>query len=291
MMSNLAFSLIVVSAVMHAIWNLLVKRSRHKTVFIWWMFVASFTIFTVMLPFVSDPFQAPGTETIEMIGIGAVCYVLYHLLNGRAYRGGDLSVVYPLSQSSMIYVPIWGVALLGERFSIQGVAGILLVIFGTFMVQMREVSLAELARPFRDLSSPPVRAALLAGFIYSIGSIAEKTGVRHYSPLYFTYFLVLSMLLLMSCNLSRPRYRSQITEELRENWRPILCSGPVVMTSFLTFRYGLNLSPVGYAVPVRQVSIMIGVVIGILFLRESFGKIRLASAVFIVAGAALIRFG
>jgi drug/metabolite transporter (DMT)-like permease len=290
-MSNLAFSLIVISAVMHAIWNLLVKRSRHKTVFIWWMFVASFVIFTAMLPFVSDPFQVPGTETIEMIGIGAVCYVLYHLLNGRAYRGGDLSVVYPLSQSSMIYVPIWGVALLGERFSIQGVGGILLVIFGTFMVQMQEVTFAELARPFRDLSSPSVRAALLAGFIYSIGSIAEKNGVRHYSPLYFTYFLVLSMLLLMSFNLSRPRYRSQIAEELRENWRPILCSGPVVMTSFLTFRYGLNLSPVGYAVPVRQVSIMIGVVIGILFLRESFGKIRLASAVLIVAGAILIRFG
>ena len=290
-MSNLAFSLIVISAVMHAVWNLLVKRSRHKTVFIWWMFVASFVIFTALLPFSPEPFLLPNTETIQMIGIGAVCYVLYHLLNGRAYRGGDLSVVYPLSQSSMVYVPIWGVMLLGERFSLQGVGGILLVILGTFSVQMREMTFAELARPFRDLTSPSVRAALMAGFIYSIGSIAEKTGVRHYSPLYFTYFLVLSMLLLMSINLSRPRYRLLITEELRENWRPILCSGPVVMTSFLTFRYGLNLSPVGYAVPVRQVSIMIGVIIGILFLRESFGRVRLASALFIVAGAVLIRFG
>ena len=290
-MSNIAFTLIVISAVMHAIWNLLVKRSRHKTVFIWWMFVASFIIFTAALPFVTDPFHAPGVETLQMVGIGAICYVLYHLLNGRAYRGGDLSVVYPLSQSSMIYVPFWGMLLLGERFSIQGVGGILLVIFGTFMVQMREMTFAELARPFRDLSSPSVRAALLAGFIYSIGSIAEKNGVRHYSPLYFTYFLVLSMLLLMSVNLSRPKYRMLIAEELRASWRPILCSGPVVMASFLTFRYGLNLSPVGYAVPVRQVSIMIGVVIGILFLQESFGRIRIASAFFIVAGAVLIRFG
>ena len=253
--------------------------------------MASFVIFTVLLPFAPEPFLMPGTETVEMIGIGAICYVLYHLLNGRAYRGGDLSIVYPLSQSSMIYVPIWGVALLGERFSLQGVGGILMVIFGTFLVQMQEITFAEMARPFRDLRSPSVRAALLAGFIYSIGSIAEKTGVKHYSPLYFTYFLVLSMLLFMSLNLARPRYRMLIAEELRESWRPILCSGPVVMTSFLAFRYGLNLAPVGYAVPVRQVSIMIGVVIGILFLRESFGKIRLASALFIVAGAVMIRFG
>jgi len=290
-MSNLAFTLIVISAVMHAIWNLLVKRSRHKTVFIWWMFVASFTLFSLLLPFSPESFHLPGAETVQMIVIGAVCYVLYHLLNGRAYQSGDLSVVYPLSQSSMIYVPIWGVLLLGERFSIQGVSGILLVIFGTFIVQMHRISFAELARPFRDFSSPSVRAALLAGFIYSIGSIAEKNGVRHYSPLYFTYFLVLSMLLLMSLNLVRPKYRNLVAEEFRENWRPILCSGPVVMASFLTFRYGLNLAPVGYAVPVRQVSIMIGVIIGIIFLRESFGRIRLASALIIVTGAVLIRFG
>jgi len=276
---------------MHAIWNLLVKRSRHKTVFIWWMFVASFGLFTAFLPLLPEPFHWPGTETFLMVGIGAVCFVLYHLLNGRAYQDGDLSVVYPLSQTSMIYVPIWGALLLGERFSIPGVGGILLVILGTFSVQMQQITLAELARPFRDLNSPSVRAALLAGFIYSIWSIAEKTGVRHYPPLYFTYFLVLCMLLLMTINLSRSKYRMLIAAEFRENWRPILCSGPVVMASFLTFRYGLNLSPVGYAVPVRQVSIMVGVLIGILFLREAFGRIRLFSALLIVAGAVLIRFG
>jgi drug/metabolite transporter (DMT)-like permease len=290
-MSNIAFSLIVISAVMHAIWNLLVKRSRHKTVFIWWMFIATCALFTASLPLVPEPFHWPGIKAILAIVIGAICYALYHLFNGRAYQDGDLSVVYPLCQTSMIYVPIWGVVLLGERFSIPGAGGILLVILGTFSVQMQSFSLVELARPFRDLKSPSVRAALLAGFIYSIGSIAEKTGVRHYSPLYFTYFLSHSMLLLMTINLSRSKYRMLIAAEFRENWRPILCSGPIVMTSFLTFRYGLNLSPVGYAVPVRQVSIMVGVIIGILFLRENFGRMRLFSALLIVAGAVLIRFG
>jgi len=290
-MSNTAFTLIVISAVMHAFWNLLVKRSRHKTVFIWWMFVASFAIFTVALPFTAEPIKLPDSSTAILIVIGAVCYVLYHLLNGRAYRTGDLSVVYPLSQTSMVYVPIWGVLLLGERLTLVGTIGILMVVLGTLLVQMREITLAEAARPFRDLKSPAVRASLTAGFIYSIGSIAEKTGVRHYTPLMFTYFLVFFMLLLMTLNLARPKYRVLIREELAENWRPILWSGPIVMASFLTFRYGLNLAPVGYAVPVRQVSIMIGVVIGILFLREPFGKIRLFSALFIFTGAVLIRFG
>jgi uncharacterized membrane protein len=290
-MTPLAFILIVISALMHALWNLLVKRSRHKTVFIWWMFVASGAIFTLLLPLSPVPFVLPDLHTLLLVSIGAVCFVLYHLFNGRAYRGGDLSVVYPLCQTSMIYVPIWGMILLGERLTLPGAAGILLVIFGTYSIQLQRLSLGELVRPFRDLRSPSVRDALAAGFIYSIGSIAEKTGVRNYSPLYFTFILVLIMLLLMSGNMLRPRYRPLIMEELRENWRLILCSGPIMMASFLTFRYGLNMSPVSYAVPVRQVSIVIGVLIGILFLNESFGRIRFVSALLIMAGVVLIRFG
>ncbi|MDA8415055.1 MAG: EamA family transporter [Desulfobacteraceae bacterium] len=290
-MSHLAFTLIVISAVMHAIWNLLVKRSRHKTVFIWWMFVASGGLFSLTIPLLPEPFQRPDVDTMLLVSLGALCFAFYHLFNGRAYRGGDLSVVYPLSQTSMVYVPIWGVILLGERLSVLGLCGILLVIFGTYSMQMQRLSFGELVRPFRNLRSPSVRDALTAGFIYSIGSIAEKTGVKNYSPLYFTYILVLIMLFLMSFNIVRPKYRTLIGAELREHWGLILCSGPIMMASFLTFRYGLNMSPVSYAVPVRQVSIVIGVLIGILFLRESFGRIRFVSALFIMAGAVLIRVG
>jgi drug/metabolite transporter (DMT)-like permease len=276
---------------MHALWNLLVKRSRHKTVFIWWMFVASLSLFSLTLPFAPDSFSSPEPFTLLMISLGAICFVLYHLLNGRAYRGGDLSVIYPLCQTSMIYVPIWGVSLLGERLSATGLIGIFMVIAGAYSIQMQSFSLDQIFRPFRDLRSRPVQAALAAGFIYSIGSIAEKVGVKNYSPFYFTYYLVLFMFVLMSVNLCRSRYRSQILPELREHWGLILISGPVMMASFLTFRYGLNLSPVSYAVPVRQISIMIGVVIGILFLGESSGRIRLFSALLILAGAVVIRLG
>lgn len=290
-MSTLAFTLIVISAVMHALWNLLVKRSRHKTVFIWWMFVASSALFTVTIPFLPERFRWPDPSTFLLVTAGAVCFVLYHLLNGRAYRGGDLSVVYPLSQTSMVYVPVWGMSILGERLSMPGVAGILLVILGAFSVQMERISLDEFLRPFRNLGSSTVQNALAAGFIYSLGSIAEKVGVRDYSPLYFTYFLVLIMLGLMSVNLLRTCYRPLIVAELREHWRLILMSGPIMMASFLTFRYGLNLSPMSYAVPVRQVSIFMGVLIGILFLGEACGRIRLGAALVILAGALLIRLG
>ncbi len=290
-MSNLAFSLIAFSALMHVLWNLLVKRSRHKTVFIWWMFIASSLLFSITLPFFHTPFHMPDAHTFFMISIGATCFVLYHILNGRAYRTGDLSVVYPLTQTSIIYVPIWGMLLLNERLSVTGGCGIILVVLGTYSVQLQRFSFMDMLRPFRNIRSQSVQASLAAGFIYSIGSIAEKTGVKNYSPLHFTYFLVISMLLLMSINMCRPKYHQLIKDELKENWHLILISGPVIMASFLSFRYGLNLAPVSYAVPVRQISVLMGVLIGIMFLRESFGRIRLISATIILSGIILIRLG
>jgi len=65
----------------------------------------------------------------------------------------------------------------------------------------------------------------------------------------------------------------------------------VVFASFLTFRIGLQLAPVSYAVPVRQVSMLIAVLIGVLFLRESYGRIRFASAGLILLGVICIWHG
>ncbi|MCM2265908.1 MAG: EamA family transporter [Desulfuromonadales bacterium] len=289
-MSTLALLLIIISAVMHAFWNLLVKRSRDKTVFIWWMFIASGLLMNLALPFAGS-FPPMDARLFGLVVAGSACFVLYHLFNGRAYRSGDLSLTYPLSQTSMLWVPLWGALILDERFTWPGVAGIALIIAGVWCVQLRALAWREAIRPLRNLGDPAVQAALAAGFIYSIGSIIDKTGVTGYDPFHFTYLLVVCMFLLMSLNLARPRYHGRILAEWRHSRALILLSGPVMMGSFMTFRYGLKLAPVSYAVPVRQVSILVGVLIGTLFLGEECGRIRVVAALLILVGVALIRLG
>lgn len=290
-MSDLAFFLILFSAFMHALWNLLVKSSFDKTVFIWWMFVSSGLLLNASLLFVPGAFPVPDLRILLLGAVGGMCFVLYHLFNGRAYRDGDLSLTYPLAQTSMLYVPVWGMLFFNERLSLIGLLGILLIAAGAYSIQLRSLSLGEVLRPFRSLREPPVMAALSAGFIYSVGAVVDKIGVMSYPPFHFTYLLVMFMLFFMTGNLLRPRYRGRVLGEWRRSRHLILAAGPVMMGSFLTFRYGLQLAPVSYAVPVRQVSLLIGVLIGVLFLRESCGRIRFAAALVILAGACLIRFG
>ncbi len=289
-MSTLALLLISFSAFMHAFWNLLVKRSRDKTVFIWWMFVCSGSLMNLGLPIVGS-FPVPPLHVVGLAAAGTVCFMLYHLFNGRAYHSGDLSLTYPLAQTSMLWVPLWGVLLLDEPISGVGLAGILLILAGAYCVQFQHLSWRELTRPFRNLQNPAVLAALAAGFIYSVGSVIDKTGVMIYPPFHFTYLLVAFMLLFMTLNILRPRFRGRILTEFRHSRTLILLSGPIMMGSFFTFRYGLQLAPMSYAVPVRQISLLIGVLIGVLFLGESCGRIRFSAALLILGGVALIRLG
>ena len=289
-MSTLAFTLILFSALMHAFWNLLVKRSQDKTVFIWWMFVASTGLMTLALP-VAGPFPQPSWRVVGLAAVGGLCFMLYHLFTGRAYRTGDLSLIYPLAQTAMFWVPIWGILILGEKVSGLGIAGIGLILFGAYSIQLRALAWSEVIRPFRNLRDPAVLAALAAGFIYSVGSVIDKTGVMLYSPFHFTYLLVGFMLLFMTLNVMRPKYRGRVMAEFRASRLLVLISGPIIMASFLSFRYGLQLSPMSYAVPVRQVSLLVGVLIGVLFLGDTCGRIRFSAALLILAGAALIRLG
>lgn len=290
-MSTLAFTLIIFSAMMHALWNLLVKRSGDKTVYIWWMFLVSGLMFNLALPFLPGPFPVPSLTVTLLAAAGGICFVLYHIANGQAYRDGDLSLIYPLSQTSMVYVPLWGMLILGEHLSLRGLLGVALVVLGVWCVQLRRLSLDEALRPLRSLGEPSVRYALTAGFIYSVGSVIDKTGVTGYSPLYFTYLLVMFMFVFMTINLMRPRYRGRLLAEWRRHPRLVLAAGPVMMGSFLTFRYGLKLAPLSYAVPTRQVSILVSVLIGTLFLGEACGRIRFLAAFTILVGVILIRFG
>ncbi len=289
-METLALLLIIFSALMHALWNLLVKQSCDKTIFIWWMFFCSWSLMT-LTTIGLGLFPVLTLRSSALAAAAAICFVFYHWLGGFAYRDGDLSVTYPLAQTAMLYVPIWGVFFLGEQLSLVGVAGILLVALGAYCIQLQGLSLDAILRPFTQFGNRSVQAALLAGFTYSIGAVIDKTGVDRYSAYQFTYMLVFFMLSFMSLNLLRPRYRGRILEEWRQNPKLILWSGPVIMASFLSFRFGLQLSPVSYAVPVRQVSLLIGVLIGLLFLGESFGRIRLMSTGLILLGVIFVWHG
>jgi len=101
-----AVLLVIISAFIHSLWNLMSKKSRNKIVFNWLMISAgtilylpafSYYIFTNKIQI-----QSAGWG---LIILSAVFHVFYFYFLGKSYNYGDLSITYPIARSSPLFVP------------------------------------------------------------------------------------------------------------------------------------------------------------------------------------------
>ena len=81
---------------------------------------------------------------------------------------------------------------------------------------------------------------------------------------------------------------SDIQVEIRANWRTICTVGVLTFAAYSMVLFALEIGKLSYVWPVREVSIIIAVFLGRLFLHEKFESIRIAGACAIVAGVILI---
>jgi len=109
----IALLLILISAVIHALWNFLTKQSRDKLSFIWWSMLAIlFIYFPLFLWYLrqSSPFL---NENWFWPILSGFFQAVYCALLALAYEQGDLSIIYPLSRGSApVFITI-GAILLG----------------------------------------------------------------------------------------------------------------------------------------------------------------------------------
>ncbi|MFB0533711.1 MAG: EamA family transporter, partial [Anaerolineae bacterium] len=168
-MELLAFSLAILSGVGHAVWNFLTKRAIDKQIFLWWV-VFLRTVFLV--PLFAIWAQGISVSLVSLVCAtgSAVFYATFMALMGKAYERGDLSLVYPLSRSSPVYVPIWAALFLGERLSLLGLTGIAVTCLGVYTVGLEAISLKAILSPIRSLNTQSSQLALLAAVFASVGA-------------------------------------------------------------------------------------------------------------------------
>src|SRR5687768_1581040 len=111
-MHPLAITLILASAGIHALRELIMKKAHDKQVFAWLMCVVCIPLF---LPFlVYEGTRGNVTMMTVYITAGAgIVHSLYWFFMSRAYEGGDLSHVYPIMRSAPALIFILSVLFLG----------------------------------------------------------------------------------------------------------------------------------------------------------------------------------
>ncbi len=284
-MSPLAFSWILLSACLHVVPHLTLKRARDRTSFVWWLWLWSSVLFAPVLLVTWEPVPA---GMWSLLVVSAAFEALYYVSIAKAYGTGDLSIVYPLARGTApLFILLWSVILIGERPSPGGALGILCIMAGLYVLNLPR--LGAWRDSWSALGQPAARWALLGGLCISVYTTLDKVGVMRLNPILSTYLVMtLTLAWLTPWTLRAVGVRG-LVDEIRSSG-----FSSVVAGIFSLAAYGLVLcvmqmgTPVSYVGATREISVVLGVIVGVTFLNESSRFMRVLGSLTIALGVALV---
>jgi len=285
-MNPLALALVVGSAFLHALRDLLIKRSDDKIAFSWLYRAVGLVL---ILPLV----LARGEWTISPVGWAliagsAVVHALYAVSLAKAYEGGDLSLVYPIARSAPIFVLLWSTLVWQEAISSVGLAGTVLVIIGAYVVQARGLRARDLIAPIRaTVRDRSLRWAWATALLVSTYSLIDDRGVAAVDPLPYMFIYGVLACALLAPWVLRSR-RAVVLRQARTKPLQVAVAAAISKAGYLMALIALQMEHVGYVAGVRQMSILFGVLLGWRVLREPHARYRLAGAGVMLAGMLII---
>jgi drug/metabolite transporter (DMT)-like permease len=275
-----ALALVLLAALMHATWNLLLKGSENRARTAW---LASAVGGLLGLPLIllSDPVPL---HSWGFAALAALLEVVYLTLLSAAYGRGDFSAVYPLARGSApALLTVWAALLLGEQPSTMGWLGLGLLLGGLILIGWT-------AAKGGGTSRRAVALALGVALCISFYSIVDAAGVRaapSAAPYTAGRFLLTAAFMAPVMALRRSIRPGPAPTPA---WR-IFAIGAMSLIAYTLVLAAYAIAPVSYAGAIREVSVVFAALIGWRWLGESFGPTRLAGAFAIFGGILLIALG
>ena len=284
-MSAEVWALVLTAAVGHALWNLAARKVAGDIAILWLAFALGSAC---MLP-VCAYFYWQGTPLVWttpallcLLATGAI-HAIYFALLAWAYEHGEISMVYPVARGSGVgLTALAGWGLLSEDISLLGAAGIGGILCGIFALGAPALMRGGDRRSFK--------LALCVGLSIVAYSIVDKIGVGHMSPIYYISGMWILGTLLRWPFVWRLR-RGTFYASARTHWRSIAFIGLGSLGTYLLILFAYTKGPVSYIVAARESSVVIGSILGFVFLRENFTRLKLVGVLGIAAGLALIKMG
>ena len=290
--------LLLIAAVLHAGWNILLKTAEDPLRTAGRGMVVGSAVFipAALVGWVITDRPAIPTEAWAIAVVSGLLEALYFSLLSAAYARGDLSLVYPIARGT---APILAVAIgfvfLGERLGPMGALGVTLLLAGILYLQRPWAVL----RRSSDLTPRMRQAAWLAvatGVTIAAYSAVDLTGARTVAPWLYVAMIwgFTALFLLVGIALVDRRARRPIGESIvrSTDWGRAAVGGVITVLAYLLVLIALRLAPLSAVAPVRELAIVLVSGWGSFRLGEAAtrraGLGRLAAAAIIVVGAILL---
>ena len=280
-MPAFAIVILLISAALHATWNLLLKKSAEKYLTMGWQVVIGSFVALIALFFTGIP---PRSMWLFVL-VSAILEAIYFAILTYAYNDHDFSLVYPVARGAApALVLLWSALFLNEIPSIGGLVGIVLIVIGLGIIGATSLLQNHAGKPHLR----GIFIALSVALVISIYTLVDGFAVKHGPALSYGLSLFLLMPVFTAPLIVRHYgWQHSLKAFTDQPWRLIFV-GILAVVAYLSALFAYSVAPVNYSEAIREVSVVMGAFAGWYFLGEQMGKIRIAGAVVIFAGIVMI---
>ena len=271
-MTVLVFSLVLLAAALHAIWNAVIKGTGDKTIAIGLVALGHMVLGLIgaaILPL-------PDIKVIPFIIASTLIHWGYYYGLTTAYKFGDLSLIYPIARGiSPVIVTFFAFFWIDERLSWVEMSGVLLISSGILFLGLRSLS--------NEKSITALVFALTTGMLIAAYSVTDGFGVRlTENPLSYIVWLFIAEGFVVFYIYGRIRLRL-----LKSSLSEIMLgffAGVISSVAYGLALYAKSLAPLGIVTALRETSVIIATLIGVLWFKEKPIGYRIGAASIVFCG-------
>jgi drug/metabolite transporter (DMT)-like permease len=244
----------------------------------------AFPLFLAALAFIDIPAIGPGflPSLAWVLPMLMVAILLYY----RAIRVSPLSLTLPFLSFTPVFVLFTSGLILDEKLSVQGMAGMLLVVTGGYVLNLDSARYGLLG-PIKAVWKEPGSALMLVvAVLFGLTSVGGKVIILNSSPLFagiviFALYGILLTLLLLATGKASLRNLTR---------RPLLgiAAGLIVFGEMICHNVAMTLTAAAYMITIKRTAGIFSVLYGWLLFHESGIRYRLLGTAIMTAGAAVI---
>lgn len=267
------------SAVLHAVWNAIIKGGTNK-LFETVMKTGSGGLFA--LPVILC-LPLPEAAAWPFLLGSVTIHIFYYLLLANSYKGADMSYAYTIMRGSApLFTALVAVFLLNDALSAGGWAGVLLLSTGILVLAWDSLRRGQ----FRLW---PTVTALANALVIMGYTVVDGSGVRlsgnAIAYVCWVFFLNAFPILIYSL----VRYHGAYFRYLKQRWRYGMAGGMCSMLSYGLSVWAMAHAPISLVAALRETSVIFGMLLAVVYLKERFSVFRALSVLFVVAGAVSIK--
>ncbi|MDR1660009.1 MAG: DMT family transporter [Desulfovibrio sp.] len=279
-MSASVIAIILGSAMLHAVWNAIIKGGTDKLLETSLKALGGALFMLCFMPFL--PLPAPASWPF-LAGTASI-HLFYYLFMAHAYKSSDMSYVYTLMRgSSPLFTAFFTVCIMGHSLSPGGWAGVALLSSGILV--MASDSLRR-----GDFRMAPTALALANSLVIMGYTVMDGSGVRLAGePLaYICWVSFLNCFPITIFALCR-RGPKACFGYLKTRWKCGITGGVCSAVAYGLVVWCMNRAPISQVAALRETSVVFGMLLAVVFLKEKMTPSRVTAVFTVLIGAAVMR--